>query len=433
MSIYITQIEKHRFVCGLFWQSLSRPRELKKEAIDLAKKIDFDLLVLRKDQTTAQAGFAQSRDGARRTLYSLAAAVAKTLALDGAHYDGRQQPVHKWLGAFKLPDGKWAYFAVRDANFLPNGDFAGTKEEVLERLHGDYGLGGWNVVIGDASLEEFGFHNFNAKRIEDLLPHTRSGQLRVFSWWALRPTKRKITWQPVAMLGFFALVVLSFVGAAYWQKYQQKKQEEEQQRAIEAARQKMLGNSAPSLLPHPWADKPAPQLAVQTCVDQFSHVAVGGWQLDEFVCTADQASYSWSRQNSTIDLLLGQIPEAVVDLTGDKATYSTRLILGKGRDEALLGQKELLEPVLSQLQLLRLSPTVTFVPPPPPPPPKSSLPGAGKNELPQPDWKTFSFSLNAGGLPPVEVATILSQPGIRVDKLVYRGGAWSIEGVMYAK
>src|SRR5687768_9872945 len=125
MALHITQIDKHKFVCGLFWQALSRPRELVKEAKDLARKIDSDLMVLRIDHTAAQAGFAHSRDGIRKGAYSLAAVISKTLAVEGAYYDGERQPVHNWLGAFKLGDGKWAYFAVRDASFLPNGDFAG--------------------------------------------------------------------------------------------------------------------------------------------------------------------------------------------------------------------------------------------------------------------------------------------------------------------
>ncbi len=62
-----------------------------------------------------------------------------------------------------------------------------------------------------------------------------------------------------------------------------------------------------------------------------------------------------------------------------------------------------------------------------PPPPE------GRAAPPAPDWKIFSFALNAGGLPPLEVAAMLSQPGVRIDKLIYRAGAWSIEGVMYAK
>jgi hypothetical protein len=426
MSIYITEIEKHRFVCGLFWQSLSRPRELMKEAAALAKKIDFDLMVLRKDNATAQAGFAQSKEGARKKLYSLGAAVSKSLAVEGAFYDGQKQRVHNWLGAFKLPDGKWAYFAVRDSNFLPNGDFAGTKEEVLERLHGDYGLGGWNAVIGDAELEELGFHNFNAKRIEDLLPHTRAGKIKIYGWWGLRPVAVKLPLLPVALCSL-ALVV-GIGGAVYWMQYQKKKEEEERDRRIEAARREMMGHAAPSGLPHPWASKPAPLLTAQTCLNRLVHITPGGWKLDEYSCTPAQLSYSWSRQDSAIELLLGQVPQAIVDMSGDKATYSEPLALASGKDEVLLEQKKLLEPVISRLQLMNLSPKISLVPPPPPPP--------GQNNgqaVPQPDWKTFNFTMQAGGLHPTEVASILSRPGIRIDKLIYRGSAWTIEGVMYAK
>ncbi|MEN3292539.1 MAG: hypothetical protein V7642_1792 [Burkholderiales bacterium] len=430
MSIYVTQIEKHRFVCGLFWQSLSRPRELAKEAVDLARKIDFDLMVLRKDHTTAQAGFAQTKEGARRTMFSLAAAVSKAVTLEGAYYDGRQQQVHNWLGAFKLPDGKWAYFAVRDANFLPNGDFAGTKEEVLERLNGDYGLGGWNAVIGDAELEEYGFHNFNAKRIEDLLPHGRGGGVKVFRWWALRPVKSKIAWKPAAAFGSLALL-LGLGGFSFWQQYQKKAEQEERDRAIEAARQQMLRKGETAVLTHPWADKPAPQLTVQACLDQFTHIAAGGWRLEEYSCTPAQASYSWSRQNSTVEFLLAQVPDAEADLAGEKATYTERMALGLGSDEALIEQKKLMEPLVSRLQLLRIAPRIAKVEVAAPP--QQTLPGVAKAEPPKPDWKTYSFALEAGGVPPVDIATILSEPGVRVEKLIYRGGAWTIEGVMYAK
>ncbi|RJF96861.1 pilus assembly protein [Noviherbaspirillum cavernae] len=431
MAIHILQIGKHRFVCGLFWQSLSRPRELAKEAADLAKRIDFDLMVLRRDHTTAQAGFAQARDGARKKMFSLAAAVSKSMAMEGAYYDGEKQSAHNWLAAFKLPDGMWAYFAVRDANFLPNGDFAGTKDEVLERLHGDYGLGGWNVVIGDAELEEYGFHNFNAKRLEDVLPRKSNGQLRAHKWWGLQPVARQISW-PLAAAAASVLILVAASGAMYWQKVQKQKEEEARDRAIAAARQKMLGNAAPSALPHPWASKPAPQEMVQACLGRFSHITAGGWALDDYVCAGGQASYTWSRQGSNIDFLRAQVPNAVIDIGGDKATYSVALTLPPGKDEALLEQKTALEPLISRLQRLNLSPRIRKEQPPPPPPPQG-LVGGANNEMPMPDWQTFPFTLSAGGIPLVEVATILGQPGMRIDKLIYRGGAWSIEGVVYAK
>lgn len=430
MSLHITQIGKHKFVCGLFWQSLSRPRELKREAEELARKIDFDLMVLRTDQTSAQAGFAHTAEGARRTMYSLAAAVSKTVSREGAYYDGQQQRVHNWLGAFKLPDGMWAYFAVRDANFLPNGDFAGTKEEVLDRLHGDYGLGGWNVVIGDAELEEQGFHNFNARHIEDLLPRTKSGQIVANKAWALRPLKTTLSWKHTAAAAI-ALALLAVGTGVYWQ-YRKKQEQEELDRAIEAARRNMQPAPAAAGPRHPWSDKPLPVLTARACADQFVHLSAGGWALEEYVCTHERASYTWTRQNSTVDYLLSQVPGATIDLSGDKATYSERLALGAGQDETLLEQRQLVEPLLSKMQLMGIALKLVKVAPPVAQT-APSIPGMPPAAPPVPEWKTFSFVLSTDGVPPSDVAAALARPGVRIDKLTYRGGAWSIEGVMYAK
>jgi hypothetical protein len=429
MSIYITQIGKHRFICGLFWQSLSRPRELFKEAAELAKKIDSDLMVVRKDHATAQAGFAHTRDGARRMAYSLGAVVSKTLELEGVNYDGHKQTAHNWLGAFKLPDGQWAYFAVRDASFLPNGDFAGTKEEVLDRLHGDYGLGGWNVVIGDAELEEYGFHNFNVKRIEDLIPHGKNGQIKVHKWWGLRPVEPKISWPFVAAVGSLS-IMLAVGGYVYWQRYQLKKEEQQRELAIEAARQKMLGKAAPAALPHPWPSTPLPLLTANACLENLTYLTVGGWFLDDYTCTTSGVSYTWSRHDSTVNFLLDQVPGANIHLTGNRATLAVPLRLPSGSDEMLLDPKGILEPLISRLQLLNISPQIT---PASAQSPQRTLPGAAPQEVPKADWQQFSFAINTGSMPPTEIATILSQPGIRLNKLSYRSGAWSIEGVIYAK
>jgi hypothetical protein len=114
MTAVVIEIRKRKYVCGLFWQSLSRPRELRSEAVELARKLNFDLLVLRKDLGVAQAGFASSREGAHTGMLSLGAIVASTLAAKGIHQDGRQQPAASWLAALRLDEHRWAYFAVRD-------------------------------------------------------------------------------------------------------------------------------------------------------------------------------------------------------------------------------------------------------------------------------------------------------------------------------
>ncbi len=430
MTLHITQIGKHKFVCGLFWQSLSRPRELDKEAAGLARKLDFDLVVLRREYSTAQAGFAQSVPTARGTLYSLAVAVASRLARDGATYDGENQPVHNWLAAFKLADGAWAYFAVRDANFLPNGDFAGSKEEVFERLQGDYGLGGWNMVIGDAELQDYGFHNFSEMRIEDLLGP--AGQVKVQKAWALRQLNRRVSRTVlVAAAGCAALAVLA--GALGWQQYQAKLQRERQAQEAELLRQMALQRGGGAALPHPWIAQPLPMEVAAACSRQFVHLTAGGWSLLDYVCTPGAARYAWTRQESTVDFLLAQVPDAVVDLSGNGATYAAPLPLAGGGDEPLLPFAALWPAIQSRLQLLQLGTTLVKrarpVPAAPPPGAPAGPPGGTAAQ----DWDTYSYAIHAISMSPLEVAAILSQPGIRLEKLTYRAGQWSIEGVIYAK
>jgi len=418
MAIHITQIEKHRFACGLFWQSLSRPRELVKEATDLAKKIDFDLMVLRTDQSTAQAGYAHTRDGARRGMFSLGAIVSKTLALEGAYYDGEQQPVHNWLAALKLPDGMWAYFAVRDANFLPNGDFAGTKEEVLERLHGDYGLGGWNVVIGDEELADYGFHNFNARTIESLIPHRRDGRIRVHRWWGMRQLNAGTNWWPMAAAAGVALAV---GGAVWWQHYQKTQEALRLEQAIAAAREKMFKEPPPAPQPPPWKGVARPLATARACVDRLAYLTPGGWSLESYECTPSQVRYVWARQQSTVGFLLAQVPAASVDLNGDKASWSQPLDLEAPEAEELLEFRGLLEPMLSRLQLMGVA--TKF----------ARIQQQAKRDAPPPEWQTYSFAVETRGVAPAAVAAVLQQPGVRINKLAYLGGNWSIEGVMYAK
>jgi hypothetical protein len=58
---------------------------------------------------------------------------------------------------------------------------------------------------------------------------------------------------------------------------------------------------------------------------------------------------------------------------------------------------------------------------------------AGTNGMPAAPWKTYSLTFGTAGIAPGEVAAVLERPGVRIDKIAYRNGDWSIEGVMYAK
>ncbi|WP_050468522.1 type 4b pilus protein PilO2 [Herbaspirillum chlorophenolicum] len=421
MAGYITTLEKHKFVCGLFWQSLSKPRELNREAAELGRRIDSDLMVVRMDHTTAQAGFAQTRDGIKRGMYSLAAVVSKTLAIEGAFYDGEQQPVHNWLGAFKLPDGHWVYFAVRDANFLPNGDFAGTKEEVLDRLHNDYALGGWNVVLGEDELRSFGFHNFQPRDIKSFIPQRPDGSIRIHKWWGMRQIGGRPSWVPMAAAA--AVIGAVALGGTYgWKIYQQKKEEREREIAMQQVRERLMREA--SVAARPWAKKASPVSLMQSCQKQFTHPTAGGWVLESYTCTQEAQTYAWGRGMSTVAMLREQMPDAVVEATGERASYARPLKLQAPQNEDLKDTRETLEPLLSRLQMMGVPIKVSTAPTP-------QLNTSDQQW--QPNWRSYLFKLVAGGMEPLEIAEILNRPGVRVDKVVYQGSQWIMEGTIYAK
>jgi hypothetical protein len=420
MAIHVIQIDKHRFVCGLFWQSLSRPRELAREARELGAKIDSDLYVLRTDQSIAQAGFGQSADGVRRGMFSLGAVVSKTLAIEGAFYDGEKQRVQNWLAAFRLPDGMWAYFAARDANFLPNGDFAGTREEVLERLHSDYALGGWNIVLGDPELGDYGFHNFEARTVESFIPHRKDGRIRAHRWWGLQPVRVRRNRWPAVAAGVLGVALAG--GWVYLQRVHRQQAEQLAEEARIAERQNVLRRTAPPAQPPPWGGKAKPMSLARACVDRLGHLAAGGWLLDEYVCTGDTVSYAWSRHGSTLALLRAEVPGAVFDLNGEKASLVVPLQLERSQPEALLDRKALMEPIITDMQHIGIGFKIASLPPP-----------AAEAQGSAPYWQAYSFNCDSQGLAPTAVAQMLDRPGVRIDRIVSRAGHWSIEGVMYVK
>ncbi|CAB3769405.1 type 4b pilus protein PilO2 [Paraburkholderia solisilvae] len=436
MATQIVQIDRYRFLCGLFWQSLSRRHELRAEAAELAARLNFDAMVLRIDRSFAGAGFASTREGAQLGLPSLGALVSKAIATEGAFYDGRQQPAPNWLGAFRLPDGRWAYFAVRDGAFLPNGDWVASSEEVFERLHGDYSLGGWNVVIGDPQIEAQGFHNFYPRSIEDMIPR-RGGKPHLPRWINLAPVSRRLQWRRMAV----AAAVLPAIVLVAWGgfRYRERKLEQARELAFERAREQLRLHPprppAPPVLAHPWAPAPLPSTLVRACLAHFAMIAPGGWQLDSYTCRATNVSYSWSRDESNVAMLIAVQPHAVVDTSGNHATLVEPVKLAAGGDETIEGVYGVRLRMLSAFQLLGVP--LNFSLQRAPAPQKSlaaetlgQLNGSGDAPLP---WQTWRLSANLGEIVPTSVIRYLDQPGVRLDKVSYQSGQWTLEGVIYEK
>lgn len=428
MVAAVIEIRKRKYVCGLFWQSLSQPRQLRSEAVELARKMNFDLLVLRKDLGLAQAGFASTREGAHKGMLSLGAMVASTVAVKGVHHDGRQQAAASWLAAFRLDESRWAYFAVRDESFLPAGDFAGSRAEVLERLYADYGLGGWNAVIGEPELADQGFHDFVPATIDEFLPPSSSRRLWLASAWELAPVERPRV-QVLVAGGVAAVVAVGGAGLA-WQRHREAEAALERERALQTAQQQLTAEQAVQAPPPPWVGKATPRELARACAGRMDRWAPGGWQLDEYACSPAGVTYTWSRGNSNIAYLREHVPAAMVDLTGDKARHAEPVSLPPGPGESLLPAEQLLMALMSRFQHLGVRLAIQA---PPAPAPVSTLPGVRQIAPAAPPWKEYGFSFQADGLPLADLASALSQPGVRVKTMTYRGSEWIVEGVAYAK
>lgn len=429
MSAQVIQIGRQRFVGGLFWQSLSRRNELRAEAVELAKKLKFDLMVLRIDRGVAAAGYANTRDGFAPGHLSLGAMVSRAIALEGAFYNGRRQPAPNWLGAFALPDGRWAYFAVRDHAFMPNGDWVGTRDEALERLHTDYAWGGWNVVIGEPELEKQGFQNFQPKRLDELLPR-RGGRPRTERWWALRPVERRLS-PRAALIAATLVCVAGGAGLAYWH-HRTKVEAEEREAALERVRAELAARQAKGgPIAHPWATLPDAVGFARACAASFGRLAPGGWQLDRYECTPGTAHYGWARNGSNVRYLLAVEPDAIVDTDGERASLDVPLVAPAAGDTPLVDDSAVRTQLLSRLQWLDAAAKLNELLPGQAS--QAQLANLAQQAAAATAWRTYRLTADLGGVAPPEFVRAIDVPGLRVQRIAYQNNQWTLEGVLYAK
>ncbi|KVN39682.1 pilO family protein [Burkholderia pyrrocinia] len=429
MSAQVIQIGRQRFVGGLFWQSLSRRNELRAEAVELAKKLKFDLMVLRIDRGVAAAGYANTRDGFAPGHLSLGAMVSRAIALEGAFYNGRRQPAPNWLGAFALPDGRWAYFAVRDHAFMPNGDWIGSREEALEKLHTDYAWGGWNVVIGEPELEKQGFQNFQPKRLDELLPR-RGGRPRTERWWALRPVERRLS-PRAALIAATVVCVAGGAGLAYWH-HRAKVEAQEREAALERVRAELAARQAKGgPIAHPWATLPDAVGFARACAARFGRLAPGGWQLDRYECTPGTAHYGWARNGSNVRYLLAVEPGAIVDTDGERAALDVPLVAPAAGDTPLVDDSAVRTQLLSRLQWLDAAAKLDELLPGQAS--QAQLANLAQQAAAATAWRTYRLTANLGGVAPPEFVRAIDVPGLRVQRIAYQNNQWTLEGVLYAK
>ena len=415
-GVHIVELGKLRFVSGLFWQTLTEPRQAAAEARRVGKSMNFDLCVLKK-RPVPQAGYGAREDGAERGMLSLAAAIEQGVREAGISGN--------WLGAFRLENDAYAYVAVRDDAILPESDFAGSDDAVRGRMEQDFGIGGWDIVFAPAS---WGFSSSEERSAAQFLPSS-GGRIRVQKAWALEPLERKAPIvQVTAALGAAALAT---GGLAYW-----KHVKDEQARAAAGATRTALSSSRPNSTaaqagPPPWVASPRPREFISGCMRGIGGrlYGSGGWKLSNVNCTASGLHFAWERSRSTIPSLKRAVPDARVDMTGEKAELTRPLPgMNPAGDERLLADQEAVAALASPFQAsgieIHISGSTTPL----------RLPGAEQKQAAQ-DWKAMRFSITSK-LDPLSLAPFLDVPGARITRISATGTSsidWNVEGDLYAR
>jgi hypothetical protein len=136
-------------------------------------------------------------------------------------------------------------------------------------------------------------------------------------------------------------------------------------------------------------------------------------------------------------MLMAAAPLAAIDSNGEHATYVEPLSLPTGTDDAIEGVRGVRLHMLSAFQLLGID--LRFALQPVGAPNRTVeektmvhlRPGAGPE--PAPTWQTWRLSAQLGEVWPDSIVRYLEEPGVRVEKLSYKSGKWTLDGVVYEK
>lgn len=424
-------INGRHFASGLFWQPLTKPRAYMKEARQIAKRENMDIVAIRRG-TVLQAGFVAKRQGARKGMYSLAASLAGILG-------------NNWLGAFRIDDENYALIGVFDGAILPDCDFISSREEVFERLKQNYSLvDEWEKLYAPKDFEYGG----EEKDIHDLLvPQKLSKEYQ------LQQLKFGLTAREWVLLGIVVVGSTALLWAYQNWKAEKLRKEQEAAALVEAERQRQLdelnrrakAEQTAKALEHPWASMPAAGDFLAGCVDRIYAIplSINGWVFTSANCDGKLVRVLFKRQGTVTinDFRAGAQARYGIEPSfkteGDEANIDLPLDLKYGGDDGVLAMPEALARLQSHLQRLDIKPKLAERKAPEPPP---LLPGQDPKTAPPPivpDWTGFEFSFSAH-LTPAQTFTGLDGTGLRFRELVTsigEGGVlvWTFAGEIYGK
>lgn len=429
MSQNTVKLGKHTFVGGLTWVALSRPRELKKEALQSIRKFEGDCYVLRQGVGTAQVGIGSAKEGAAAKQISFAAAIATAVGTRDNLLPGKSTRLNDWLGVFELPgDDCYAFVAVRDGAILPTGDFIGSFDEAVERLEHNYGVGGWAAIFGSERVGTVGYHNFVQISTDDLLG-LKNGSLAKASTYAVRSVKANL--KPTMLIGGVLAAVI--VAVAGWKVYERERAAAEFAR-VQAELAALQGAPQTTRLveyEQRWIVQPGPADFLNACVENHTNQAPGGWRLMSYACDAAQSEAVFNRNGSTVRLLKAAIGDVDIDNTGSTAMLRRALRHMEHRSEDLLLWEPIRIGMMAEMQAMGIQ--FNFGEARMPDPPAILPEEQNRVELVPPFWREHRFSIGPTPIAPRSLVGVIERPGVRINKVVFQDQNWTYEGIIYAK
>ncbi|MGE4531405.1 MAG: type 4b pilus protein PilO2 [Acidithiobacillus sp.] len=420
----VLKVGKRRYVANMAWRSIENPSQAFKEARELARREQMNLVMLY-EGFTKQAGLVDAPrkkfklfDGA----YSLAAVLANYLG-------------ESWLGVFALDDGNYLLVAVKDGAIIPGFDLVGDPQEIRDKALSVRRAHKWaEIYIPEDEVLAQEFAELNVRRQElaellDLAKHQRSHKLvqaNARLGGLLKPSTMILSVLVVAA-GAAVLYYVQFIKpdhARYAQLRMMQNEQDLKVRRDQAMQEINEAQARPT-----WLDKPEALALIRNCMNRVGQLptVLVNWPLQSIDCRASAIAGNYERTKglATMDQVTRVAARyPIVNVQAQRATVGLKLTSPGPRQDGnhVLNDREWMKRWISYFQNFENSDAgkldLTPKPHPVPPPPKASwikLLGKEKAQVAPPWWLTYEWKMTLVGLNPEAVLQQLPLKGVVIQ------------------
>ena len=369
----------------------------------------------------------------RGASYSLAAHVAYGLQTRAA--------TATWIAALALPNGQFSLVAVRDFAITPDGDFVGSRDEVVERFHTMVDQD-WGQVFAPS---DFAIAGAVEVSLDSAISRKSGGFVPQANFRIFLPGEkaRKNSARIIIPILLCAVVGAGYLGYEYWQTERRAElaKKDAARRAAEVAAKK--GRPIMALPTPPWFADPSPVTFVTDCLALQMRLprSVAGWKIGDVVCEKQviTATYIRGANGSTVNQFQLEISPVAADLAFNDTATSVKVTGNMGKpvgltDERLpSGAAGVAIQGRAQAKVMQVAvaseQTLPF-------PPSSMPPGvAGVPPVQLPavsPWRSRGVTIASNQRNVSDLLFVVDVPGFRVGRLtITPSDKTKIEGTLY--